>query len=57
MIKIKKIIFIFIILNFVKGALLANDNFTLPHTFNSGNTISSTEMNENMNFLKLSPDL
>lgn len=52
MIKIKKIIFIFIILNLVKGALLANDNLTLPHTFNSGNTISSTEMNENMNFLK-----
>ena len=51
--KLKEIIFAFLILSFVNGITSANsDNFTLPHSFNAGNTISSSQMNENLNFLK-----
>ena len=48
--KILLTIFIFSLFNILTFA--GSDNFTLPHTFNSGATISSTEMNQNFNFLK-----
>ena len=50
----KKLILIFFILFFYYGARIVasdniSDNLTLPHTFNSGETISSSKMNENFN--------
>ena len=51
--KLTKILLSVLILNFVNGITSANsDNFTLPHSFNAGTTISASQMNENLNFLK-----
>ena len=45
-----KIIFSIIIsLSTIK--LYASDNFTIPHVFSSGQTISSSQINENFNYL------
>ena len=51
--KLTKILLSILIYNFVNGITSANsDNFTLPHSFNAGTTISASHMNENLNFLK-----
>ena len=45
-----KIIFS-IIISLLTINLYASDNFTIPHVFSSGQTISSSQINENFNYL------
>ena len=49
----KKLFTIFVLSLVVKICFATNDNLTLPHKFTSGNTISSSEINNN--FLFVSP--
>ena len=41
------LIIIFFIFTLIQASDNSNDNITIPHTFNSGDTISSSKMNDN----------
>ncbi len=47
----KKIIGFIMMLGFIAMSSHASDNRSAPNVFSSGSTISSSQMNENFNFL------
>ena len=47
----KKIFGLFFILKFLLNPILAIENLNIPNVFSSGETISSSQMNSNFNYL------
>ena len=52
----KKILGLVVMLSLIVIPALATDNITIPNTFNSGETISSSKMNENFSAIKSAVD-